>query len=479
LTRRTTQVWHDYKPQGKPKPKAESAWRRLRLPRLRFGHLRWFLAGIGISAAVLALQLLSGTQSKVQEPLADKSPTAFQLTGVPLDLPGMPGEPPVTTQAQAKEAAVAPGEAGRAMTLKVRPGDSMDSLFGRNKLNRADLAAILKLEDARKVMRLVHPGDTIEIRELDGKILRLNRKMDETHELEVTLSDSGNYQTRIIERPMETRVVYAHGTIKNSLFVAGLEAGMSDKIIMNLAGIFAWDVDFVLDIRENDQFVVLYEELWQDGSRVRDGEILAAEFVNNGEALRALRYTDAEGRSDYFSPDGNSMRKAFIRAPVDFTRISSNFNPNRKHPILNKIRAHKGVDYAAPTGTPVKAAGDGKVIFAGRKNGYGNCVILQHGGNITTLYAHMSKFSKDGRVGKRVTQGQVVGYVGATGLATAPHLHYEYRLNGVHRNPRTVKLPQANPVAAKYREDFLAEADAMMSQLDMVRQTRLAAVAAD
>jgi murein DD-endopeptidase MepM/ murein hydrolase activator NlpD len=238
-------------------------------------------------------------------------------------------------------------------------------------------------------------------------------------------------------------------------------------------------VDFVLDIRENDEFVVLYEELWQDGSRVKDGEILAAEFVNQGETLRAIRYTDSEGRSDYFSPEGNSMRKAFIRAPVDFTRISSNFNPNRKHPILNKIRAHKGVDYAAPNGTPIKAAGDGKVIFAGRKNGYGNCIILQHGGNITTLYAHMSKFSKDGRVGKRVVQGQVVGYVGATGLATAPHLHYEYRVNGVHRNPRTVKLPQANPVAAKYREDFLAEADAMMSQLDMVRQTRLAAVASD
>ena len=479
MTRRKTQVWHDYKPQGKPKLNEGSAWGRLRLPRLGSGHLRWFLVGIGISIAILALQLLSSTRSQVQEPLAGISQPAFQLTGVPLELPGTPTVAPVTTQLRVEQVATAPGEAGQAMTLTVRPGDSMDSLFGRNKLNRADLAAILKLEDARNVMRLVHPGDTIQIRQLDGKILRLNRKMDETNELEVTLSDSGNYQTRIIERPLETRVVYAHGTIKNSLFVAGLEAGMSDKIIMNLAGIFAWDVDFVLDIRQNDEFVVLYEELWQDGSRVRDGEILAAEFVNNGEALRALRYTDGEGRSDYFSPEGNSMRKAFIRAPVDFTRISSNFNPNRKHPILNKIRAHKGVDYAAPNGTPIKAAGDGKVIFAGRKNGYGNCIILQHGGNITTLYAHMSKFSKDGRVGKRVTQGQVVGYVGATGLATAPHLHYEYRLNGVHRNPRTVKLPQANRVAAKYRQAFLAEADAMMSQLDMVRQTRLAAVAAD
>lgn len=475
MTRRKTQVWHDYKPQGNLKPESGP----LRLPRLKAEHLRWFLVGIGISISILALQLLSNTRSLVQEPAAGALPPAFELTGVPLELPGTPASNLVTTQAQVTQAPPVPGEAGHSVTLTVRPGDSMDSLFGRNKLDRGDLAEILTLEEARSAMRLVHPGDTIQIRELNGKILSLNRKIDETHELEVTLSDSGNYQSRIIERPLETRVVYAHGTIKNSLFVAGREAGMSDKVTMNLAGIFAWDVDFVLDIRENDEFVVLYEELWQDGSRVKDGEILAAEFVNQGETLRAIRYTDSEGRSDYFSPEGNSMRKAFIRAPVDFTRISSNFNPNRKHPILNKIRAHKGVDYAAPNGTPIKAAGDGKVIFAGRKNGYGNCIILQHGGNITTLYAHMSKFSKDGRVGKRVVQGQVVGYVGATGLATAPHLHYEYRVNGVHRNPRTVKLPQANPVAAKYREDFLAEADAMMSQLDMVRQTRLAAVASD
>jgi len=475
LTRRKTQVWHDYKPQGNPKPESGP----LRLPRLGAEHLRWFLVGIGISIAILALQTLSNTRSQVLEPMAGALPSTFQMTGIPLELPGKPAGNLVITQAQVTETPPATGAGGHSVTLTVRPGDSMDLLFGRNNLDRGDLAEILRLEEARSAMRLVHPGDTIQIHQLDGKILGLNRKIDETHELEVTLSDSGNYQSRIIEHPLETRVVYAHGTIKNSLFVAGREAGISDKVTMNLAGIFAWDVDFVLDIRENDEFVVLYEELWQDGSRVKDGEILAAEFVNHGETLRAIRYTDSEGHTDYFSPEGNSMRKAFIRAPVDFTRISSNFNPNRKHPILNTIRAHKGVDYSAPTGTPIKAAGDGKVIFAGRKNGYGNCVILQHGGNITTLYAHMSKFSKDGRVGRRVVQGQVVGYVGATGLATAPHLHYEYRLNGVHRNPRTVKLPQANPVAAKFREDFLVEADAMMSQLDMVRQTRLAAVASD
>lgn len=469
MTRHKTQVWHDYKPQGKPQ--------------LGKRHLPWFVVGAGIPFIGMALYaLFSGSPQPVEpeaRPPTTAATAAYQVTGVPLELPGVsPGQAP-TVQSLAKAITEAPSRPGAAITLTVRSGDSMDTLFGRNKLDRGDLAEILALDDAREAMRLVHPGDTIEIRHQDGKVLSLNRKIDETHELEVTLADSGQYQSKIIERPLEARVVYARGVIKNSLFIAGREAGMSDKVTMNLAGIFAWDVDFVLDIRENDEFLLLYEELWQDGQRVGDGEILAAEFVNNGRTVRAIRYTDETGKSDYFSPDGASMRKAFIRAPVDFTRISSNFNLKRKHPILNKIRAHKGVDYAAPNGTPIKAAGDGKVIFAGRKSGYGNCIILQHGGNITTLYAHMSRFSQLGRVGKRVNQGQIVGYVGATGLATAPHLHYEYRVSGVHRNPRTVTLPQANPVNAKYRDDFNVKADAMMSQLDMVRQTRMAAVASE
>ena len=238
---------------------------------------------------------------------------------------------------------------------------------------------------------------------------------------------------------------------------------------MNLAGIFAWDIDFVLDIRQGDQFSVIFEEFWRDGARVAEGEILAAEFVNQGERYRALRYEVPDGRVDYFTPDGRSVRKAFVRAPLAFSRISSNFNPRRRHPKLNTIRAHKGVDYAAPTGTPVKAAGDGKIIFRGRKGGYGNTVIVQHGGNITTLYAHLSRFSKR-RNGSRVGQGQVIGYVGATGLATGPHLHYEYRRHGVHLNPRTVKLPDAEPLAADLRADFDAHARSLLQQLDRQRE---------
>ncbi|MEO1204194.1 MAG: peptidoglycan DD-metalloendopeptidase family protein, partial [Pseudomonadota bacterium] len=250
-----------------------------------------------------------------------------------------------------------------------------------------------------------------------------------------------------------------------------------DRVIMNIAGIFAWDIDFVLDIREGDTYYVQYEELWQDGEYVRDGEIIVAEFNNNGRTHQAIRFLDDDGRSDYFTPEGDSVRKAFIRAPVDFTRVSSRFNPKRRHPVLNTIRAHRGVDYAAPRGTPIKAAGDGKVIFRGKKGGYGNCVILQHGGNITTLYAHMSNFATQARIGTRVRQGQTIGFVGATGLATANHLHYEYRLNGVHRNPQTVELPKAEPIDSKYRERFLASVPPILETLERFKKTQVASVA--
>ena len=246
---------------------------------------------------------------------------------------------------------------------------------------------------------------------------------------------------------------------------------------MNIAGIFAWDVDFVLDIRQGDDYYVQYEQIWQDGEFVADGEIIAAEFNNNGRTIQAIRFIDDNQRSDYFTPTGNSVRKAFIRAPVDFTRISSNFNPNRRHPILNKIRAHRGVDYAAPRGTPIKASGDGKVIFRGTKSGYGKTVILQHGGNITTLYAHMSSFVVKVGVGSRVRQGQAIGFVGKTGLATANHLHYEYRLNGVHRNPRTVNLPDAEPIEERYREKFMATAAPILEELEQFKSTRSETVA--
>jgi murein DD-endopeptidase MepM/ murein hydrolase activator NlpD len=215
----------------------------------------------------------------------------------------------------------------------------------------------------------------------------------------------------------------------------------------------------------------LYEKQYRDNDFVSDGRILAAEFINAGRVYRAIRFDSADGEvSNYFTPEGRSMHKQFLRAPVDFTRISSGFSFARFHPILNKMRAHKGVDYAAPTGTPIKAAGDGKVSFQGTKSGYGNVVILDHGSGITTLYGHMSRFVKGTRNGRRVQQGNIIGYVGSTGAATGPHLHYEYRINGVHKNPRTVPLPNASPIPPAYAVDFRHQADTMLTRLDRISQ---------
>ena len=360
------------------------------------------------------------------------------------------------------------------LSLTIGRGDTLDKLFRKHDLDLGQLSQIARLDEARKRFRQLKPGDEFLIRHDDGDLVSMYSNLSLTSALKIERTEEG-YAAEVVERPIEKRKRMAYGVIDTSLFESAAAAGLSDRVIMNIAGIFAWDVDFVLDIRVGDNYYVQYEEIWQDGEHVMDGEIIAAEFNNNGRKHTAIRFIDDEGRSDYFTPDGHSVRKAFIRAPVDFTRISSNFNPRRRHPILNTIRAHRGVDYAAPRGTPIKAAGDGKVIFRGKKSGYGNTVILQHGGNITTLYAHMSRFAQP-RVGSRVRQGQTIGYVGATGLATANHLHYEYRLNGVHRNPRTVELPQADPIDDRYRDRFFADVEPILEELEKFKNTQLASI---
>jgi len=240
-------------------------------------------------------------------------------------------------------------------------------------------------------------------------------------------------------------------------------------VIMTLANdIFGWDIDFALDIRAGDEFSVLYEQRFQDGRYVGDGRVLAAEFVNSGKKHRAIWFESADGKVfGYFTPDGSGMRKAFLRSPLDFTRITSHFNPRRKHPISGRIRAHTGVDYGAPSGTPIKASGNGRVQFAGRKGGYGNAVIIDHGNGITTLYGHMSRFSRSARGGNKVAQGEVIGYVGATGAATGPHLHYEYRVRGVYKNPAKVVMPRAE-LPPSYLAEFRSQADVLLAQMNLV-----------
>jgi murein DD-endopeptidase MepM/ murein hydrolase activator NlpD len=320
-------------------------------------------------------------------------------------------------------------------------------------LDTADLAAIRNLPGIRQSLDFLKPGDAIKLTHSAGEIKELTRKVSETQTLTVVREDDG-FAARITSQPVETRIRTATATIDSSLFQAAEAADISDIVALKLANVFAWDIDFVLDIREGDRFTAVYEQIYQDGKYLRDGEVLAAEFINSGKAYRAVRFVSDAGSAGYYAPDGRAMRKAFLRAPVEFTRVSSVFNPHRKHPILNLIRGHMGTDYAAPTGTPVHAAGDGRVSFEGRRGGYGNALILAHSNSVSTLYGHMSRFASRLRVGAHVQQGEVIGYVGMTGLATGPHLHYEYLVNGVHRNPQTVQLPGAEPLRADALQKF-------------------------
>ena len=361
--------------------------------------------------------------------------------------------------------------------LRVRAGDSLARIFSRLHLPPATLHHIMQLGRPVRALRALHPGDRLRFETDDqGRLVRLTHMPDRFHRLVVTW-DEGGFQARNQVRTADRTLHLASATIDQSLFLAGHRAGLSDRLIMELAGIFGWDIDFALDIRRGDRFAVLYEDLHLDGERIGSGHIVAAEFTNQGHTYRAIRYTDPSGRTDYYSPEGRSLRRAFLRTPVAFTRISSRFSLGRWHPILHRMRAHKGVDYAAPIGTPVKATGDGKVIWRGRKGGYGNTLILRHGSRYTTVYAHLSRFARGIHTGSHVRQGQVIAYVGMTGLATGPHLHYEFRIDGVHHNPLTVKLPQARPLPRRYRADFRRHARALLAKLDLMRRspTRLAA----
>jgi murein DD-endopeptidase MepM/ murein hydrolase activator NlpD len=363
--------------------------------------------------------------------------------------------------------------------VTVRRGDTLSGIFSRLRLQPNEAYLVSRDKDARILNRLV-PGQELKVAaDTDGRLQKLVYEIDPETLLKVSRvsgpeSSEASFQVARQTRKLEAVTRTAAGTIDSSLFLAAQQAGLSDNMTMQLAAIFGWDIDFVLDIRGGDQFRVIYQEQYLDGHKVRDGDILAAEFVNRGHTYRALRYTTPEGNTSYYAPDGKNMRKAFLRTPVNFTRISSRFSLGRKHPILNKIRAHKGVDYAAPTGTPVRATGDGKVIFRGWNGGYGKVVMLKHGSKYTTVYGHLSRFARAVKKGSRVKQGQVIGYVGMTGLATGPHLHYEFRVHGVHRNPLTVKLPSATAIAPAYREDFQRQAALWVAKLDRIGTPSLA-----
>lgn len=351
-------------------------------------------------------------------------------------------------------------------TITVQVGDTLSNVFDKLGISRLTLKNLMSSSTTMEELVKIYPGQKLDFLFDDSKELKaVKLNLSNTKILHVT-HDGHNFKYSYEEQQPIKKLNCSAGKISGSFYSSGQTAGLNEKLIMQMADIFEYDIDFSLDLRDNDTFRVLYEEEYLKNEIIKTGKILAVEFKNQGKLYKAVRYTDDKGNAGYYSPDGFSLQKAFLRSPVEFTRISSHFSNARRHPILHKIRSHKGVDYAAPMGTPVKSAGDGRISFMGNKGGYGKSIEITHGQKYSTFYAHLSRFHKKVKHGSFVKQGQIIGYVGKSGLATGPHLHYEFRINGVHHNPVTVSLPSSKPIAKKNKGQFSSHAKSMLGLLD-------------
>lgn len=357
---------------------------------------------------------------------------------------------------------------------RVQRGDTIASVLARLRVDDPDAVQTLRANrDAQALYQLV-PGKSIRAKvAADGRLLGLRYLAG----ADVYSVEREGDDLKVYRQPaqLETRSLMASGEIRSSLFAAADAANLPDAVAIQLADIFSTDIDFHRDLRKGDRFSVVYEALYYQGDLVRTGRVLAAEFVNAGKRYQVVYFQSGEGPGGYYTLSGQNIRKAFLRSPLEFTRISSGFTPARLHPVLKQWRAHKGIDYAAATGTRVKATADGVVEFAGRHNGgFGNLVVLRHQSKYTTWYGHLSGIAPGVRKGSRVSQGDVIGYVGATGLATGPHLHYEFRVNDVQQDPLRVVMPSAPPITAEVRPLFEATAQPLALRLEYLRGTRLA-----
>lgn len=359
-------------------------------------------------------------------------------------------------------------------TVKIRSGDNLSIIFKKMGLKAQDLQAIVDIGTDVSALRKIAVGNSLGLQiSPDGELLALRYNKNALESLLITKSGDGFVAFHDIS---EAEIIMAFETAKistesPSLYHAGKKAGLSDNIIMKLSYIFQWDISFALDLRKGDSFVVIYEEIYVDGEKVKEGDILAARFQNMGKTYSAVLFQDKNGLKNYYTPEGRSMRKAFIRDPVHFSHVSSNFNLRRLHPIHKRLMPHRGIDYAANKGTPVLAAGDGKVTISRQNSASGKYIVIQHGEQYTTKYLHLSGFAKGVRQGRTVKQGQTIGYVGATGLTTASHLHFEFLVNGVHRNPRTIKLPEAKPIPAGNLAQFKSSTSTMLLRLASIAGT--------
>jgi murein DD-endopeptidase MepM/ murein hydrolase activator NlpD len=345
-------------------------------------------------------------------------------------------------------------------TLQVQKGDALSALFKKANVSQQVMLELLALGQPVKTLTRLFPGEQLEFGlDAAGELQELRYALNHLTTLRVSRNSDGSFVAEELKKEVELRSQFASAEIRSNFWSAGIEAGLSEAQIMNLAGIFGWDIDFGLDIRGGDSFSVLYETQYVDGEFISNGNIVAAQFQNQGHLYQAVRHTDG----NYYKPDGASMRQAFLRAPVSFQYVSSNFNPRRLHPVLKTVRAHNGVDYVAPVGTPIMAAGDGRVIASAYNNLNGHYVFIQHANNIVTKYLHLSK--RQVAKGDKVRQGQAIGKLGRTGRVTGAHLHYEFLVSGVHRNPRTVKLPQATPLQGEEKRLFSQQAEPIIAQL--------------
>jgi murein DD-endopeptidase MepM/ murein hydrolase activator NlpD len=446
----------------------QSPLANMRLPQLKLkrGHVMAAAAVAGCLAIAIGL-----SPTDQDEIVAQPATTEEVVYDIAAEAPA--SATPVDTFAAAPTAPLEPPWNEQV----VRSGDNLSLIFKRAGFNTRDVHRVVSEASDGKGLARIYPGQTIAFQGNDsGDLVAVRHIKNELETVSYQLADGG-FVSETLTREPETRQSNATGVITSSLFMAGQDAGLSHTTIMDMANIFGGVIDFVGDPRKGDTMHLLFEELYLDGRKFDDGDIIAASYTNQGKTFTAYRYTDSNGETGYYNADGVSMRKAFLLAPVDFTRISSNFNPRRIHPIYKTARPHRGTDYAAPTGTPVYAAGDGRVVKAGYSSANGNYVFLQHGEQFVTKYLHLHK--RKVKQGQRVSQSQVIGTVGSTGAATGPHLHYEFLMNGVHRNPRTIhkKLPKAKSLASSEMRRFqqaISEVSAQLAALQQQTDTRLA-----
>lgn len=359
---------------------------------------------------------------------------------------------------------------------KIQRGDTIATLLERLDVNDGDIAGFLRSTKNTRGIRQLVPGRTVRAKTSeDGELLAL-RYISSSDNMLAVEKEHGTFRANDQAVPMEARVLMKSGEIRSSLFGATDAANIPDNIAVQIADVFSSDIDFHQDLRKGDRFTVVYEVFYHKGEPIKTGKVLAAEFTNQGKTYRAVYFVDHEGHGGYYTPDGKNLRKAFLRSPLEFSRITSGFTSARYHPVLKEWRAHKGVDYGAPIGTRVKATADGIIEFAGNQGGYGNMISIKHQGQYSSVYGHLSAFAKGLHKGSKVNQGDIIGFVGMTGLATGPHLHYEFKVGGVQRNPLSIALPTAFPIDPQYKADFSKQVKQMQVRLEMLHNTNLAAL---